>query len=313
MGKFILVTFLILLSAPASATFYNPEFLKCDSPLVKESGFRTATELNTPIEALGAAVTVEVPEMRCSGSYVSDEGHILLASHCLDSCVKFQTNYWTKEYRDQLTCDVVVNGKAITAKVELMSGCTLATAENRFKADVQGLKTRIGAECKRFIDLAVIKPQTPPEDFNCLPLAKRQPSKRDHLLLLSTPGETKRGVDDADGNKLQLSEGRVIESSKCTVKEQKTLLQKIFSRSVRVPIPSHLQKMFNRWGLLQTNVDAAKGSSGGPLINRDVEVTAVSVLQMEPAHSETRECEGATFFQPVSQLGEAAEAWSHTT
>lgn len=306
------VWFAVLITAiPASARIYNSDFTKCEKPLSQPSAFRRATEANTALAELGAAATLHVGDGRCSGSFISDEAHVLLASHCLDHCAKKSLEYRHHQLHDSMTCLVTINGVQTQAKVELMSPCSRDEVLLGQMVSLMNPKASRGAKCDEYTDLAILKPLKMPDDYNCLAMSDRDPNGAENLRLLSTPARTERGYRDADGKSLQLSEGQVLESDKCMAKAAISVMNRLLLSKVieEMPINPLVLKYARSWKLWQTTVDLYSGSSGGPLLNKNSEIVAVASSMAGPVQGKESECKGATFFQPVSGLADAAKAW----
>lgn len=220
----------------------------------------------------------------CSGSFVSDQGHILTASHCAEVCLA--DPHRTGE-RQNMKCEIEVNGKKVPVRIVTMSPCL---AEDRMKAFDAGRD-----DCQNEGDIAILLPDEPPTEFSCLAMAAAPPAEGEAVYALGYPGKTTRADGNSNGTRMYMSYGNVRKSDTC--KKDTT------GADVAIKSPAIYQKR-----MIQTTVDIAPGSSGGPLINSNGEVVGVAslVLNKQVAVSE---CAGSTFFESLTHLNAMTTRW----
>lgn len=248
----------------------------------------------------------------CSGVIVSDEGHLLTASHCLDICRFNEDGTPTGKNR----CLLKVNERPIGFTVLRGNTCNI---QQRQKAEVA---KKYGKSLADFPancldgdlnDFALLKPTALNDlgDFSCLEIGPQKPRLSEEVFAMGFPNQTFRtqherpNAKDAPGGKLAISFGKVVSSNTC---EQRWVAQDGFNRFIfgerEVPEKKEIQEIVKQlWGhSIQTTVDINQGSSGGPLVNSLGQVVGVASVMDAWVHNEKRECRGATFFQPVASL-----------
>lgn len=275
-------------------------------------------QLNLPPQTRNAIAVVKDRWGRCSGAYISDQGHILLASHCLEGCYEqYLSSAHLEEFEYGSKCSATVNGVEVDARVVAMLKCP-ASHNLRVRSN-HGLQWVSTLPCSAADgDLAVILPRhPPPPDFRCLPLRKGLPKDNEAVFTIGRPARSwRQGTPlNSNGTDLFLSSGKVVTQPFCMSSGYKnTWIDLIFFGTASVdPGPKVFSKevmeaVFSP-RLIQTTVDALPGSSGGPLINWAGEVVGVASFMMRDLADDHVECKGATFFDSVSALDAMAEEW----
>jgi hypothetical protein len=298
------------------------------SDLIQETSFILArqglTQLDLPLATLKATAMVEDMSGACSSAYISDEGHMLLASHCLETCYSMHQS-WSLlsifEWGD--LCEANVGGRHVQARVVAMLKCPFWS--NFYARAGNGVQNAsFGASgCDGGGDLAVIQLKSPPPpDFRCLPLKMEVPEPGTDVFTIGRPMASSRTSSDynSNGKDLYLSTGKVVSSQTCQSHGfRATLLDLIMGHRSILPGTRPLQELGLRRaqeaGMLQTTVDILPGSSGGALINQLGEIVGVASFIMlddrgRVFNSRRDECSGSTFFEPITHLPATAASWS---
>lgn len=305
-----LIFIFILIAFPAVAE------VPCD--LLHKADFKEVTqglkELGRPLSFISASVRIQMVDTgtdkvyaACSGSFVSDDGTILTASHCLDQC-RFKEDGSSKGVA---SCRLKLNGVLQDVQVLKASSCGYMMKRDylyslRNQEDVSMYPARCQGE--DLDDYAVLKPADPAAlgGFSCLPVGADEAPLDASVFTMGYPSKTSRADTvrdslDAPGKTLVVSSGKVVDQKTCDQYWQGSgLMGMIFGREkqiVKTDLPAN--KGLGR--VLQTTVDAVPGSSGGPLINSSGEVVGVFSHFYSNVHNFSQECTGATFFQPVTK------------
>jgi hypothetical protein len=318
-NSLLIIILLSTLSSWATLPRVDPPSIGPCRPKVESIAFTSVTELKNQLDSVGIMVKLEGngnfkedgeifnDDFSCSSSYISDQGHILTASHCLDSCV-FDVDGNRKNANSHLECEFTLNGKKTVVDVLMMSACsgndTIAYGELlRHRVEEIDMPEKL-RKCKDQADLAVIMPRNKAKEFKCMPINLESPIGK-NAYTLGWPEETLRGAGDSNGIDLYYSQGSILEkqSLKCTP------VKSIFSALVK-KLPKELDlKSFAPKGhvdQVQTDIDFVEGSSGGPAIDEEtgegIGIASVISDPMGFVHNYKMECKGATFFQALAPL-----------
>lgn len=285
------VTFFVM--AKASAVMDPPKGFQ---PLDQEMARLGWTPAHR--QALVEIGNVTSGETQCTGTYVTDSGVILTASHCLDECVfetskqiVFSKNFfvWTSHLRRgqnqrDLRCRFLINGRSSEVKVRAMSKCAWPAVTS---AMIEAKHPQ--AFCRGEIDLALIEPIEKDPNQRCMNLdTSGSLSLGESVFSIGAPEKTTRTWGgNSSGRGLYVSYGELISSPTCL-------------RENGERVAMDVREMPGYQTRLQTSVDAEKGMSGAPLLRGD---RIVGVAHGRLAESTSREaCLGASFFEPVSKL-----------
>lgn len=248
----------------------------------------------------------------CSGVIVSDEGHVLTASHCLDSC-RFEADGTPSKSK---RCVIQIKEQILSFEVLKGNACPIALKEKVEMLRLAGRATdSYPANCQDqdLTDYALLKPALADDlgSYSCLPIAATKPAVGTPVFTMGYPGQSFRakyqrpGAKDAAGDTLSVSTGLIVDEPTC---ESRSAALNAFTRFIygeeesmaRLKIQNVVRTIYRH--TLQTTVDAVPGSSGGPLINQAGEVVGVASVIDPWVHNTKKECRGATFFQPVADL-----------
>lgn len=238
----------------------------------------------------------------CTGAFVSDDGLLVTASHCVDMCGE-----------DLSKCFFTLNGKRVM---------------NIFAVHTQKCPTTEGlsGKCKEWRDLALLKIENPPEDFRCFPIAKTDTNRSGtRVVQIGYPEKTarfnKNGVGDAPGfyEIAQISIGQTMVSNTCTVKSIGKDFARFKDKKHIAPLvgaqqPIHADGLGQMPRMIQHTASINHGNSGGPTLNENAEIVGVlSLIGLNmgfedpkdelAAHGEV-ECEGNAFSEPTQPLHE---------
>jgi hypothetical protein len=238
----------------------------------------------------------------CSTGFISDQGHMLTASHCLQNCtlegVRREINVDTGE----VSCLTYMAGKYVKVKVISSSKCDILDRWQKVGNTISlGLPLSTLASCDTD-DLALVLPETPPENFFCAPISGRAPALNEKVYAMGAPGATQRwDGKDSDGMHMYVSNGNVVDTDFCRRKDRNT-------GKPGVPRRLRFAEYARKVGYLQVTADSYSGGSGGPLFNMQGEIIGLSAAFDKFHHNETAECPGATLFQPATKWREIIKA-----
>lgn len=310
-----------LLLAQLATVAAMPAFQALRPPcLVERAGFlpsRTGlAQLGLPIELMTAAPKLELLAAdgslldACSATSVSDEGHLLTVGHCLEKCVEAAGLYRkedgvSKVERERLieaTCRVRIDGQETRARVLAMSDCL-------WKGERQN--AALADRCPH-PDYALLKIENA-QPRGCLAPGSGAPAPGTPVASVGHPMATfrryyKAGALDAKGDAQAVSEGRVIEpSATCLKRVDRGSDERAGARKLPEPDASRALENVRRGDLIQTSgADAVKRSSGGPLVERATgRLLGISSFTFDENDAFT-ECEGATFYAPLTRIMERA-------
>lgn len=228
---------------------------------------------------------------RCASTVVSDQNHMLTASHCLEGCQFDVLNSVKVELPFQ--CEVKINGKVAKVQVLAMNNCSIERKRMLHDLKVRGAKVPAHEKhCDdgNHSDLALILPLGEKANFGCIPIGDRQPNDAENLLTLGFPGKTTRSEKssvNSDGLSMHFSSGSLDKRNTCMMRSENGPPVEIAAPQ---PHPMYQGNMF------KVEADAIPGSSGGPIIDEQNRVVGV-VSQIYTSGDEQRECIGNTLVQ----------------
>lgn len=268
--------------------FALPDLTADSCSLRQNTSFHPGQNWISGVSALSASVSFRLNnKAHCSGAYVSDAGHILTASHCLESCV-FDKAGKRKQTGPEIQCDFTVNGQNKTVRVLLMASCSVKAL---YKLD----ERLQDPSCLGQPDVAVVQPLEPEANFSCLGTSPNL-KPGDRLLAFGYPQKTRRGKYDSDGESLFLSAGRALASTPgCTVARDS---YEGWRPGDRKQLDSKLLQLGKDF--VQSTLDAVPGSSGSPVINEEGELVGVMAFTDKSVLNAKTECRGGSFFTPYS-------------
>lgn len=298
--KLIILLGILLTLTPSSALSWPDKKLRC--PDIRSVNFlrpdEALSEIPKALDYISASAIMDFFDDRgdgCSGAFVSDEGHILTASHCLETCRKDAGTM-----QPPYDCKMKINGRTITVEVLVAATCSPDKVRSaQFYLTIAGekrAKEEFG-KCVGQSDLAILKTKDP-IPFKCLPIGLSSSNLGDRVATLGRPAATERAkrvpnAKDADGKSRYYSTGEIIKSATCT-----RIINGISTQRI---VPEALEG-FSHY--LQTTVDMNHKSSGGPLLNQQGQVIGVASFMLQDGKEE---CRGSTFFERLDGLNHLAE------
>lgn len=264
-------------------------------------------ELGRSLDLMEPYVKLEVTKLgdkeflRCGGTFVSDYGHILTASHCLDRCA-FDEKEPGAQPQFPIVCEARINDKPTQVRVLAMQNCKMdlkihrATTDPKDPNDPHDPRFNY-CDDKNLADIALILPISLEKDFKCSTIADRKPSRGESLIALGQPIPTARAKSqdpsawDADGNTRTISMGKLDLGQTCNLKLPNGTTER---RPAPQPDPTYNENLF------KTTVDILKGTSGGPLFDRNNQIIGVAMSYYSQNHNEKQECVGSGLFQTTA-------------
>lgn len=281
-------TLLFMLASPAASALPGSPVspADCSDSLIKKSSYQSAADVADMAGSASAAVYLG----HCSGSYISDQGHILTAGHCLQNCAE-RAGLWKDRKPKEMECILAVDGVAKRVKVILASRCNPSQGgERRFKDGTD--------ECPDDADLAIVLPDPAPSSFSCLEMATARPGPGEAIRAMGWPLKTERANGgNSDGTRLQVSKGRIVQQGYCD--------QVLADGSTKQVFIAGLKNVNTR--LLQATADVIPRQSGGALLNRNGQLVGVAHAVVH-ANQKT-ECRGGGLFESLDRLPAMAKAW----
>ena len=261
----------------------NTQKIKSDSEFISPRSPSLENEKIKIKEALAATVQID---NQCSGVYISNEGHILTAAHCITSMLDpsaieitvvddFKTRLVTRKktsFGDSLSyVNLVENGKdssEILGKVVAMGAgfyvslnSILATQKNKNLLE-EWLEKGYGPP----EDYAIIKVEK--KDTPCVHVSHKEVTADEKIFSLGFPFD--RIPSSPNDEFWAFSKGRVTRG----VEENEA-----FNRLLRKTSPekrdyyvSIFKHTLNRPGVISSTVDENAGSNGSPLFNNEGEL-----------------------------------------
>lgn len=283
----------------------SAEFLPLEGELKKLGWPAAARDALVLIDEAADRVAKGLKGEICSGSFISDRGHILTAAHCFDSCFFSQQNQlvlsWPplvrRDFRKQAAgdkCRVRVNGVETTVRVQIMAACAGETTISIAKAIETGGYHPQMEKCRNEVDIAVALPDQLPENFRCFQadLARNADHMGNDIFVMGRPRASARKASaNSDGQKITVSYGKVVRQNHCDRRDGK-----------RLQIPEYFRVSGK---LEQATFDILHGSSGSPVFRGEQVIGVVSLASGRA--TTTDECFGDAFYEPTSALEDLVE------
>ncbi len=299
--------------------------IKCKDPDVSDTAYTPIVSMQGQVDRIKAMAKlapitkpgVKMGEAHCSGSYVSDEGAILTAGHCLF------INCDAPDDNGAIFCRININNVNSRVRILYQAQC----ADNDIQETMRLVKFKHPIpknllRCKDERGLLILLPDNPEKDRACMAISTG-PVVKQAGNAIGWPAKTSRGEGDSNGKDLYVSEnGAILDPrSYCVVKEKDPMLaivsgvKGLYSKMMKksdprgevIELPEEDQIAGPEF--LQTTFDGDHGSSGGPLVSKEtgeiigvasrIAKAIVNVSNNYNVHNTF--CEGATFFTPVSK------------
>lgn len=288
--------------------------------------FRAIADFGLEQAVISAAVKIKFKnssgENTCSSSRVSDTGHLLTASHCIEPCLRERLVIQKSPLihgapptierfavsEKPVECLVEINGWQMRAKVIVANRCSVDASRTiaiESRAGLMKLNPE-AVDCGEYGDLAILEvPANVLSGAKCLSMSEREATPNEEVAALGFPHKTDRrsfqnqNAANSDGESLYLSRGQIVRQDHCLSKSKDGLIKHQLSERLSLMAETRYQ----------TTVDIVNSSSGSPLLDRSGAVIGVAESIAFSVHNKREECEGATYFAPVSRLKKNAKAW----
>jgi V8-like Glu-specific endopeptidase len=269
--------------------------------LNKNVNFFSAKEdlerISIPFQISSAVIKIEsYLANSCTAQFISDQGHLLTADHCLEDCRLKNDG----KLDNNSTCEFKINGIKQKFKVNLHS------KDCRTKYDFPEITNGLSGEeelrkltekCTNSFDVAILEPldKSDLKDFSCLKMSDQNisESNQEDFFTLGFPNKTFRNepksadlISNSNGVDLQYSIGNIVNQDHCVTKGK------------RIEFPTRTAEFRSHY--IQTNIDTTTGSSGGALFNSKGEILGVVSFSLDQL-SLQRHCEGSSFFTPLAK------------
>ncbi len=272
--------------------------------------------LSLPLSLMAAAPRFELDDKngqwvdKCSASVISDSGKILTNAHCVEDCV-FKAALYTqtdegtvvnKEGLKDLICTAKINNVETKFKILAMSDC-------RDKVDAARLKYYPNKICNG-LDYAVLQPLINTIALHCMKHNYEKLSADKKIATIGFPKETYRHVfvktaRDSDGLSQQMSFGKTLDFQPyCYLRNDSLGFFDSGKRPFAEKLAVFNKKMVNTGNVMQSSLDQINGSSGGPIFNDHGEIVGIVAYGLPGlnVNSDIRQCDGSTFFIPLSAI-----------
>jgi hypothetical protein len=239
------------------------------------SGWETLTSDPTVIK-------IEASGGTCTGTYISDEGHILTARHCIHGCLiaqgfvqetpLFPEYGWRspKLYQQNRVahCPVQLDGQEVEVQV-LSSGPGFMIPSEQASLALYDREIHQNFLEQGFLhngDYALLKVDSLPRNKKCRSMARQPILNGDPVHYFGYPSASTGRPQgrNSDGNQLMLAHGEVIPS--------------ILQNSCISPDTNQagrLTQTYDRPEIILSTVDILPGSSGSSLLNEQGQVVAL--------------------------------------
>lgn len=310
----ILLLLSLLSASIADAKFYQPENLP-EKPNKLERAVRATVRISN------------MDSGHCSGVILSKEGYVLTNLHCMFECFEYSGylerypfkskfgldsaggNFGFAEITNRAPKDEIC--KAIGASMTIWEldainkpqivalGKGLGNFKNEYILDttedfLENMATKNG-------DWAILK-YKPRTDLTCLPIA-RAPFKGTKLWGLGYPAFTQRKEGfNSDGHSLYETFGQTRSSI-----EEDPYLHSIFTNNPnKAAAWDRTRRIWNQDRFLLGNLDTMPGISGGPLVDEEGRLIAVTFGVIKP--SDSQDLASTSLGYRVSEIFEEVEA-----
>lgn len=309
--------FLVILNTQAYARFDRIEDLQHPWNRVAEENKNSVIKFTTD-------------SGRCSGTVISDEGHVLTAAHCFQDCLKREklykstnisidgnhSKYWIAELTHDRPVYCAIRYKIhaqgldefVYESVELQAMSAGRVLLNYNDSDVDDLVDFDKATGKLhalrnksigriFGDYLVFS--TTSVANVCAKTSNTPLSKDTSLMSLSYPDITLRRSEgvNTNGRDLYASVGKI--SINGVLDSNSVYIGKIEAQHGR----SAISQIYNTNAIIWSDIDSRSGSSGAPVFNRLSELSAVVIYNTCPAYHSVREgCRHSTASLSVQSI-----------
>lgn len=247
----------------------------------------------------------------CSGSFVSDKGHILTAAHCLTGCVR--------KVNGKDLCKFELPDKVIEVEVVFSSKCDYDLQKMKPTPAIESKWALNRKICENAIDMAVVLPpeseKMMDKQSTCLKLVRSDglPPLGTKLVKfgIGAPTFRKNGPNSKD-LEFMANEGNVSDGKTCKVLDthgsKGSFKPDDIGKTFALPEGLKPERMAKQ-GYFFSTLDGIDGNSGSPFVNTKGEVVGVYSASVARYLNKYDECAGAAVGVSVSSLREAANQW----
>ena len=254
----------------------------------REEGFFLPKDLQMKPEdlnnAYNAAVAFPVGFSNCSAGYVSSDGYLLTAFHCLSAALRLDAKY-TKHLAETAEVVVVPKEEVIGKKYADwrtdVRGTVVAAGLGYGQFDerlVDKFAPHVLKEIFDYIgkDWAVIKMDNV-ENHACLPAAPATPKEGDYSWAIGYPAETQRHVGEPTDNRTKLiSYGKVAHSA-----EESGFYKTLAPENRKITL-DFWKGLVDVGEFFISDTDSQGGNSGSSVVNKDGQLIGILVQGLMP-------------------------------
>lgn len=228
----------------------------------------------------------------CTGTRISNNGHILTARHCFNACLISQGHvevekiypedgymspklYRFKADREAI-CDQEINGVKTKVKILAIGPAFMTESEKRSLPlyDNPLYHSYLDQDFFHTGDFLIAKELNPTES-SCKKINTTTNAPEEQVQYMGYPGASKgRGAHNSDGESLYLAQGKInesIQSNPCV--DRGSYSDTVWER---------VDRTYNRESIILSTVDILPGASGSALLNQEGEI--IGLLNSTYAH-----------------------------
>jgi hypothetical protein len=213
----------------------------------------------------------------CTGSFVSNDGYMLTAGHCLQTCLKdlsgtknlnsgnlYDINLYDQSLLKGSVCELRVKQLGFKrAKIVFIGSGTAGFEDDH----IDGISKEVRSKLSHLLDFALIKFETKTKT-KCLNVATDKIMKGDEVMSIGHPGRADRKANSSNGISKYFGFGEISDS----LMDNELYKEKGFSTEKILM----LEEAYNLDHYFVTSADLVPGYSGGPTLNLKGEIIGVN-------------------------------------